>query len=373
LSELEAGLIEAAAPAPLRAHVAVKLARSKLAIRALPGPAHVSVVFAVYRERARMQRPQEHEHGEDCIVRKVEQLRWLLDGTGVTWELLIVDDGCPEQSGELARRIVAERCPEAPVRVAFLQEAIAGGAAVTRPMASAAESQKGGAVLYGMWLATQDRHPGHVVVFTDADLSTHLGQTGLLMAPILAEGCAAAIGSRREPSSVVVKTGHRNTRGKLFIYLWKGLLAPLHEITDTQCGFKGFSAETVVEGGVDLLERRFAFDIELLLRSELRDPGAIRRVPIAWIDSEAASTTTDLEPYRPMLAAAAAMYREYLPADAEADRLAAMIEGISEEQWRRLSENIPAAIADGDPLRFGAFRPVTVDELASAMGPATSS
>ena len=49
------------------------------------------------------------------------------------------------------------------------------------------------------------------------------------------------------PTSVVVKQGHRNTRGKLFIYLWKGMIAPLAGIIDTQCGFKGFSAETVRE------------------------------------------------------------------------------------------------------------------------------
>jgi hypothetical protein len=204
------------------------------------------------------------------------------------------------------------------------------------------------------------------VVFTDADLSTHLGQTGLLVQPILADGCRAAIGSRRETASVVVKTGHRNTRGKLFIYLWKGLLAPLHDITDTQCGFKAFAASTLRDVGVDLIERRFAFDIELLLRTELRNGGTIRKVPIAWIDSEAASTTTDLEPYLPMLNSAAAMYRHYLPAEPEPDRLAGMIEAMTEEQWRHLSGNVPAAIGDGNPLRFGEERPVTVDELIAA-------
>jgi hypothetical protein len=49
-----------------------------------------------------------------------------------------------------------------------------------------------------------------------------------------------AIGSRREPDSVVVKQGTRNDRGKLFIYLWKRMVPVLGDIIDTQCGFKAF-------------------------------------------------------------------------------------------------------------------------------------
>jgi hypothetical protein len=197
----------------------------------------------------------------------------------------------------------------------------------------------------------------------------HLGQSGLLIDGIVHGGVDAAIGSRREPTSVVVKEGHRNTRGKLFIYLWKGLIRPLHYITDTQCGFKAFSAETVRDVCPDLLEKRFAFDIELLLKTELRHNDAIRRTPVAWVDSEAASTTTGLQPYLPMLQAVVAMYRKYLPSDPEADRLADMIESMTETEWTYLTEHVPAAIADGDPAKFERSRPVAVDELIGAMRP----
>ena len=185
----------------------------------------------MYKEHTRLLRPAEHPHGEDFLARKIEQLDWLFaDKPDLTWELIVVDDGCPESRGRLAQRILADRYPEAPARVLFLEEAIAQGVSVTRPMTAAADSQKGGSVVYGMAEAVTREHARQVVVFTDADLSTHLGQVGLLIDGIVNQGADAAIGSRREPTSIVVKQGHRNTRGKLFIYLWKGLIAPLNAV-----------------------------------------------------------------------------------------------------------------------------------------------
>ena len=367
LLDLEQHLLRRAEDTPLGLHLAVKLARSKQVVQAIREPTFVSVVFAVYKEHTRMMRPQEHPHGEDCLVRKIEHLRWLCRGTAVDGRIYVVDDGCPEGSGHIARRIVDERCPDAPVTVLFLEDAIRAGHPVTRPMRETADSQKGGSVVYGMWTAAQQQHERHVVLFTDADLSVHLGQTGLLLEGLLGRGKDAVIGTRRDPRSVVIKTGHRNTRGKLFIYLWKGLIAPLGFITDTQCGFKAFSAETVRAICDDIDEKRFAFDLELLLETELRRAGAIGRVPIAWIDSEAASTTRDLEPYLPMLRAVAAMYRKVLPSRPEADRLADLIESMTEAQWATLCEHVPEAIAEGDPMRFGQERPVSVDALREAM------
>ncbi len=345
-------------------HLALKLARSKAIVRALEQPLHVSFVMAVYKEHTRLLRPDQHPHGEDCLVKKIEQLRWLFDASAyATWSVFIVDDGCPEGSGLLAKEILAARCPDAPVRVLFLQDALDSGLAITRPMKSTADSQKGGSIVFGMWTAAERRDERHIVVFTDADLSVNVAQTGLLIDGILGEKKDAAIGSRRETTSVVVKSGHRNIRGKLFIYLWKGLIEPLNYITDTQCGFKAFTAETVHDVLTDLIEKRFAFDIELLLKTELRRGKSIAKIPIAWIDSEAASTATGLQPYLSMLQAVAGMYRRYLPADREADRLAAMIASMTESEWEYLSNHVPSAIADGDPLEFDRTRDVTVDGL----------
>lgn len=125
LNTLEQQLFRRHEDVPLPVHLAVKLARSKALVRTLNNPLHVSFVAAVYKEHTRMLRPDQHPHGEDCLVKKIEQLRWLFDDTTpVTWRIFIVDDGCPEHSGRLAQEILADRCPDAPTRVLFLEEAI---------------------------------------------------------------------------------------------------------------------------------------------------------------------------------------------------------------------------------------------------------
>ena len=117
----------------------------------------------------------------------------------------------------------------------------------------------------------------------------------------------------------------------------------------------------------DLLEKRFAFDIELLLKTELRHPGSVVKIPIAWIDSEAASTTSELQPYLPMLQSMAKMYRKYLPPVATADSFAALIEELSEDDWNRLVDQIPLAITEREPTEFGTFAEVSPDDLRAVI------
>jgi len=269
----------------------------------------------IWRGWRRILRNDQHPHGEDFLRRKVSQLELLFgDRPNFDWTLYVVDDGCPEGSGKIAQDIVDTEGLAGKTEVRFLAEGIELGVPAVRVLSSTDESQKGGSIIYGMWEAIQrDTRGKHVVLYTDADLSTHLGQVGLLVEPILKEGRVVAIGSRREPDSVVVKKGTRNDRGKLFIYLWKRMVPVLGDVIDTQCGFKAFSSDTLARILYDLLEYRFAFDIELLLRSALLQKGSIAKAPLAWIDSEEASTTTDLQPYLPMLQSIAAMYRAYLP------------------------------------------------------------
>ncbi|MCK9995976.1 MAG: hypothetical protein KAH56_06830 [Candidatus Krumholzibacteria bacterium] len=369
LRQLESALITTADEIPLLLHVAAKMAVSRRVLQNLKGPAHLSVVFAVYKEHQRILPPDQVAGGEDFLVRKVNQLEWLFSGRDdLTWDMIVVDDGCPEGSGRIAQDIVEEKNWSDRVSVLFLADAIAAGDPVTAPLKTPDDSRKGGSIALGMWSAAQTQRENHVIVFTDADLSTHLGQTGLLMEQILARGFDAAIGSRREPLSVVIKKGVRNTRGKLFIYLWKRIIDLLPDVVDTQCGFKGFEASAVRAIADDLLEKKFAFDIELLIKIRLRRYDSIARVPIAWIDSEALSTTTDIQPYLPMLQAMVGMYRAYLSPNDDADDFAAFIEDLDEPAWGRLVENIPEQITQREPAEFGGFSGVSADELRDAAG-----
>lgn len=349
---------------PISLRLAMKLAQSKQSLSTLEGEVRVSVVFAVYKEHNRLRTRSQHPHGEDFLARKVEQLQWLFSAApNLRWSLLVVDDGCPERSGVIAQEIIEARGLGDRVQVLFLQEAIDSGQPAVQGIASTKESQKGGSIEYGMSVAAEDRDPNHVVAFTDADLSTHLGQLGLLISPIVQEGVCSAIGSRREPLSVVIKSGARNSRGKLFIYLWKRMIPRLSPIIDTQCGFKAFRANVAADIVKDTIEKRFAFDIELLLRTELARPGSIVRVPIAWIDSEAASTTKELQPYLPMLQSIVRIAQRYLPPDPQASGFADFIASLDEASWARLAAAVPDLIANREPIELEAFDGVTPDDL----------
>jgi len=306
----------------------------------------------------------QHPHGEDFISRKLKQLAWLFEeSVNVDWELIIVDDGCPEKSGQIAQEIIEQKDLKN-VQVLFLEDAIDQDLAVSSPMQKTSESQKGGSIAYGMWSAAQDSYNGeHIILFTDADLSTHLGQTGLLIHPIIQGKKRAAIGSRREKESVVIKQGGRNNRGKLFIYLWKRMIPQLNYIVDTQCGFKAFHKNTVNEIIEGLIEKKFAFDIELLLQTELLESQSIQKVGIAWIDSEAASTTTDIQPYLPMLKTITLMQEKYTKADEMGKSFASFIESLSEDDFQELLKRIPEGIANGEPADFDKFTGVSVDDL----------
>ena len=358
LDQLETRLMEEGAQ--VDEQTAVKLARSKSYVDAYAGPLHVSVVFAMYRETERMLRPDQHPHGEDFINRKAAQLRWLF-GDDERWDLVMVDDGCPDGSGDRADSIIEDQGLGS-ARVLFLEDAIGDGHPTVADLTSTDQSRKGGSILFGMYEAAAQSRPGHVVVYTDADLSTNLGQVGLLVEAI-SNGATCAAGSRREPTSVVVKGGSRNDRGKLFIYIWKQMLPQLREMIDTQCGFKGFPGDSIPALTTDTIEKRFAFDIELLLRSALGSSQSIARVPVAWVDSEEASTTTDLEPYLDMLQAVTAMYRHYSERADRPEQFARLVERMDAGDWQKLVELAPTEIVDREPMEFATWSGVDASQL----------
>ncbi len=364
LEQLHQALVADKAGVPLMVHLAVKMALSRSYVLALEEPAHLSVVFAVYKEHQRIRPASEVDGGEDFLVRKMAQLDWLTaDRSGLTWDMVVVDDGCPEGSGAIATEIVAREGCQDQVQVLQLADAIAARHPAVGSLTSPDDSRKGGSVQLGLWETCRKVRSNHVAIFTDADLSTHLGQSGLLMEAILTQGCSVAIGSRRLPESVVIKQGARNDRGKLFIYLWKRLIDSLPEVIDTQCGFKGFAAETVRQILPGMFEKKFAFDLEMLIKSRLLRADGLAQRGIAWIDSDALSTTTDLQPYLPMLQAIVQMYHSYLEPSPTADTFADFIDDLDESSWSTLQENIPAAITDREPATFGEFAEVSAADL----------
>ena len=345
--------------------LALKIAKSKILASKISEPLFISVVFAVYKEHNRIKKNNEHPHGEDFLLKKVSQMEWLFkDQPNINWELLIVDDGCPENSGKIAQSIINNNQLKDKVHVLYLSDAIEKQLAPANSINATSDSQKGGSIVYGMWYAVQQkRAKNHVVVYTDADLSTHLGQLMLLADPLVNNDKLVAIGSRREKKSVVIKKGTRNDRGKMFIYIWKRLIPNLEDIIDTQCGFKAFRAEIVPEIIEDLIEKKFAFDIELLLKTHLLKSNSITKVAIAWIDSEEASTTTDIQPYLPMLKQISKMYKKYFDNNELSNEFATFIESLNDEKFDKLLSNIPKKITDREPLEFTKYDEVRVSDF----------
>lgn len=351
---------------PLLVQLAIKLAISKTTLSSIQDKMYISVVFAMYHEHNRIQSPSTHPNGEDFLRRKIEQLDWLFEGTAHEWNLVAVDDGCDKGSGNIAKQILSEiGLPEDKANVIFLKDAIQQKFPIAYGLSSVKDSQKGGAIAYGLWYSILKEQKNHIVIFTDADLSTHLGQIGLLVDGIVNGNNNATIGSRALDTSVKKQTGSRHYRGKLFSYLQKKINVAISYIIDTQCGFKAFTADslkTILKE--KRLENKFAFDSELLILLEQKyQSKSIAEVAIAWVDSDSESTTSSLKPYLPMLKSMTKMYRKYLPQDRITDTFAELIENMKEEEWEMLLANIPDSIKDIEDSKISDFIDITAQEL----------
>lgn len=274
-----------------------KLAVSKMIMKQNTEPLHVSLVVAMYNEHNRIRpKSRDNPNGEDLIRRKMKQMAWLFDHSPVRFDMILVDDGCPNGSGAIAEKIVqAEGFANA--RVLFIDDGINSRSPVLNGLHSPDDSRKGGAIQYGMWRAVEDSpsrdHP-HIVVYTDADMAAPVNQIGLLL-KLQNDQTMVSLGSRYDTGSVCRGPWGKNgevqgltefdrrmvgLRGVLF----RKLFPQTGEITDTQCGLKAFNAEILRKILLKTEERTFAFDIELLVLAAAagtRSPFA----PIYWHDS----------------------------------------------------------------------------------------
>jgi glycosyltransferase involved in cell wall biosynthesis len=177
-------------------------------------------------------------------------------------ELIVVNDGSTDRTAAIAR----ERLKDAGVETRLLENFPNRG--------------KGAAVRSGLLVA---RKP--IGLFSDADLSTPLGETPKLVEPIANGEVDIALGSRALDRGLigVHQPWRREQAGRAFNLLVR--LATGLPFWDTQCGFKAFRLEVcrpILEAAhID----GFAFDVELLYLAQhagLR----IREVPVRWNHAE---------------------------------------------------------------------------------------
>ncbi len=169
------------------------------------------------------------------------------------WEVLVVDNASWDGTSGVARE--------------------AGAKVVAEPRRG-----KGAAVRTGMLAAG-----GEYVLFSDADLSTPIGEVERLMEALRA-GYDVAIASRGLPESKlpVRQPWYRELVGRAGNMLVR--LMAVRGIADTQCGFKLFPREVARRLFGAQLMRGIAFDMEILFLAQ-RLGMKIAEVPVTWIDS----------------------------------------------------------------------------------------
>ena len=200
---------------------------------------HLSVVVPAYNEERRL---------PDTLRRVAAYLR----DQGYDWEIIVVDDGSEDRTGEA---VPAAAIPE--IRLLRIDHC-----------------GKGGAVRHGM-LAARGRYR----LLCDADLAVPLDFVARLL-PSQGPEAEIVIGSREAANARRIgEPMSRHLLGRVFNVLTRLLAAPA--VSDTQCGFKLFTAraaETLFPlqtlGG-------FAFDAELLFLAR-RLGLSVQEVGVDW-------------------------------------------------------------------------------------------
>lgn len=192
----------------------------------LSAPPLLSVVIPAYNEAGR-------------IGRTITTVTDYLDRQPYSWELIVVIDGGTAQAGIEARQAAG---PRANVRV--LDNEVNRG--------------KGYSVRRGFSEARGDR-----LVFVDADLSLPIDGLAPMMTRFDA-GADVVIGSRMVAGASELGTppALRLKMGRVFNGVVQ--LVALPGLTDTQCGFKGFTAAAAQTIFAAQTIDRFGFDVEVL-------------------------------------------------------------------------------------------------------------
>ena len=169
----------------------------------------------------------------------IDHVARYLEAQPFEWEVIVVIDGGDPGAAEEARAAAADR---ANVRV--LENNVNRG--------------KGYSVRRGILESTGNR-----VAFIDADLSLPIEELPKMMARFDA-GADVAIASRTVPGAVEEgpAPAGRGVMSRLFNVVVRWLLLP--GITDTQCGFKGFTAAAAKKIFEVAETDRFGFDVEAL-------------------------------------------------------------------------------------------------------------
>ena len=242
------------------------------------GTSSVSVIIPCYNEEKNLERGV------------LDQVFQYLRHQAYSWEVIIADDGSTDNSRALVERFIAGK---------------EGFTLVDLP-----HGGKPAALWGGMRQAT-----GEVVLLTDMDQSTPIGELEALL-PWYGEGFDIVIGSRgtsREGFSLLRQVGSVVFRTMRSLFLLRG-------IRDTQCGFKLFRRDLVLQifPRLEFFKQErptgwkvTAYDVELLYLFD-RAGYPIKEIVVEWENRDESDTKGHRSEFERYMRESISMAREVL-------------------------------------------------------------
>ena len=183
-------------------------------------------------------------------------------------EVLVVDDGSKDNTVAVVRAKLAELAQSPSSIVADVIELVQNAG-------------KGAAVQRGMLAAK-----GDIRIFTDADLSTPIGEIQKVLTTIEQEKFDVVIGSRALEGRKLVKKHqpwYREFMGRIFNVFVQ--IFVLRGIKDTQCGFKGFRGAVADRLFGMQKVMGFSFDVEILYLAR-KEGFKVKEIAVEWYNDE---------------------------------------------------------------------------------------
>ena len=162
--------------------------------------------------------------------------------SGLSYEIILVDDGSEDASAKIIREHLSER-----IRMVSFEK----------------NAGKGAAVRSGI-LASR----GEFVFFTDSDLAYGLDVIPKMLV-LLEQGADLVLGSR---SLAEGGYGDYPLIRRLASHIYSGIITRFSGMDyDTQCGIKGFRRESAVKVFENVRTEGYAFDLEVILLAKKKE------------------------------------------------------------------------------------------------------